>query len=129
MTASPDYTEVTRLVRAAFAEYKRIDSDGNRDTFADFVDEVTGDEASRFVEQRVELWPPSEAKFHAQRVINLHRALGAEIASLTGLLPEPKAAPPAFHAQVLMSIVCLDPGCPHRGHQTCPHAAHHFDPR
>ncbi len=30
--------------------------------------------------------------------------------------------------RVSMSPVCLDPGCPHRGHRTCPHASHHFAP-
>ena len=33
--------------------------------------------------------------------------------------------PPRIH----LSRVCLDPGCPHRGHRTCPHAAHHFAPK
>ena len=29
---------------------------------------------------------------------------------------------------VVMSPVCLDPSCAHRGHRTCPHASHHFPP-
>ena len=29
---------------------------------------------------------------------------------------------------VVMSPVCLDPSCAHRGYRTCPHAMHHFPP-
>jgi hypothetical protein len=85
----PDYREVTRLVRAAFAEYKRLDAEGDRDTFADFVDGVTGDDIARFVEHRIEAWPPSEARARAQHALALHRALGASLASLLALMPEP----------------------------------------
>jgi hypothetical protein len=76
---TPNYAEVSRLVRAAFAEYRRVDSDGDAETFADFVDGVLGDEVSRFLDRRIEAWPLGELRTRVERLRGLHKAIGYEL--------------------------------------------------
>lgn len=83
------YAKVTKLVRAAYLEYKRVDSEGDRDTFADFVDGVTSEDVLRFVERRIEGWPEHH-QVRVRRAIDTHRALGSALASLLALVEEPK---------------------------------------
>jgi len=87
-----DYSNVTRLIREALVEYRRVDPEGDRNTFADFVDDVTGNELVAFVERRAASWPRGEGRGRLEHAISLHRALGAAIASLGAMMPEPVVA-------------------------------------
>jgi hypothetical protein len=87
-----NYTEVTRLVREAFAEYKRVDCEGDPSTFNDFVNEITEGDHFRLMEKRTQRQPPTELRNHILQAINLHRALGASISSMIALMPTPETS-------------------------------------